>query len=186
MKKIIIASIVGGLIIFLWQFFSYAAGNLHGAVTQYTEKEQAIMDFLATQELPEGGYIMPSLPQSASQQEWEELMTKNEGKPWAMIQYYKEMKNNMVSNMIRGFSVNIILVFIFCLILAELRTLTFKKVLLSSLGVGLIIFLNSPYTNHIWFPMFDIRFHLLDAIVAWGLTGVWLGWYLTRGKAKSY
>ena len=38
MKKTVIAALVGGLIIFLWQFLSYALINFHKPAQQYTEK----------------------------------------------------------------------------------------------------------------------------------------------------
>jgi hypothetical protein len=33
---------------------------------------------------------------------------------------------------------------------------------------------------HIWYPMFDIRAYLIDAVVSWGLVGIWLGWWMNR------
>ena len=117
MKKIIIGSIVGGLIIFLWQFLSFAAINFHKPAQDYTEKQDVIMSFLNSQGLKEGGYIMPSVPEGTSSSDMEKAMKETDGKPWASIQYHNEAENtmnDMFMNMARGFLVNIVIVMLFC------------------------------------------------------------------------
>jgi hypothetical protein len=61
MKKSLIGAIVGGIIIFLWQFLSWALINFHKPAQQYTAKQDAVMTILNSN-LEEGGYIMPALP----------------------------------------------------------------------------------------------------------------------------
>ncbi len=186
MKKAIIASVVGGIILFIWQFLSWALIDFHQPAQQYTEKQGVILDVLASQQLPEGGYIMPSLPKTASEEEWKRMMTETEGKPWASVQYHHSRDNNMVMNMVRGFLINIITIFIFCWILFRLAAPTFQNIFLASLFTGLIIFLNVPYINFIWYQSHDIYAHLADAIVSWGLVGLWLGWFLSRGNRVQH
>ncbi|MBA2746127.1 MAG: hypothetical protein H0U44_07880 [Flavisolibacter sp.] len=182
MKKIIIGSLIGALIIFLWQFISFGAANLHEPAQAYTEKQTAILDFLAAQDLKEGGYIMPSLPRTASSDEWQAMMDKNSGQPWASIQYHNKLKTNMAGNMIRGFLVNVLIVFLFCWITGKMANMSMRNIVLAALAVGLIVFMNAPYTNHIWYEGFDTTIHLLDAVVSWGLVGLWLGWLMSRGQ----
>ncbi|MGZ5286056.1 MAG: hypothetical protein ACXWB9_02680 [Flavisolibacter sp.] len=185
MKKLLIGSIVGGLIIFIWQFISFAAINFHKPIQQYTDKEEAIMNFLNSQGLEEGGYFLPGMPEGISKEDYEAKMKKVVGKPWASLQYHKELENNMVMNMIRGFLVNVIAVYLFCWLVRRMNRPTFSTIMLSALVLGLIIFLNAPYINYIWFKSHDIWAHLLDYIVSWGLVGAWLGWWLTRGETKT-
>ena len=182
MNKIVIGSIVGGILIFLWQFLSWGAVNFHEPAQRYTDKQDAIMGFLNSQNLEEGGYIMPSLPKTASQEEWKTMMKETEGKPWASIQYHKEMKHNMTMNIIRALLVDILTVYLLCWILRRFNILTFTNVLIASLLTGLIVFLNAPYTHYIWYQDADIWAHLGDAVVSWGLVGLWLGWWLTRRR----
>ncbi|MFN2438738.1 MAG: hypothetical protein ABR503_06025, partial [Chitinophagaceae bacterium] len=176
MKKIIIAAIVGGIIIFLWQFLSWSLINLHRPAQQYTPKQEAIMNFLNSQQLEEGGYFMPGHPDNASTDEMKQYIKDSEGKPWASIQYHKAFNANMVMNMVRGLIVNIITVFLLCWILMRLATPSFGTILTASLFTGLIVFLNAPYTNFIWYEGFDIWGHLADAVVSWGACGLWLAW----------
>jgi len=62
MKKATIGSMVGALIIFLWQYLSFALINFHKPAQQYTDKQDAIMSFLDRQGLKDGGYFMPNIP----------------------------------------------------------------------------------------------------------------------------
>ena len=55
MKKSLIGAIVGGIIIFIWQFLSWTLINLHKPAQQYTEKQEAVMAVLNSN-LEEGGY----------------------------------------------------------------------------------------------------------------------------------
>jgi hypothetical protein len=180
MKKTLVASIVGGIIIFIWQFLSFALINFHKPAQNYTDKQDAIMNFLNTQQLPEGGYFLPNIPDNSTSAQREQAMKNAEGKPWAIVQYHHTLKNNMVMNMIRGLLVNIIIVFLFCWLLKKMAAPRFNTIVLSALAIGLIVFLNGPYTGAIWYESFDTWAHLADAIVSWGFVGLWLAWWLGR------
>lgn len=187
MKKIIIGSLVGALIIFLWQFLSFAAVNLHKPAQQYTEKQDAIMSFLNEQGLREGGYYMPTVPETASSEEMKAAMTATDGKPWARIEFHNKAENNtnaMIMNMIRGYLVNVVIVFLFCWFAGKITNPGFATILGGALAVGIISFLNQPYTLFIWYKTFDIWASFLDAIAMWGLAGIWLGWWLRRGRRQ--
>jgi hypothetical protein len=182
MKKIIIGSIVGGVLIFLWQFLSWGVGNFHRPVQNYTDKQDAIMSFLNSQNLEEGGYILPSLPRDAKPEDWEGMMKETEGKPWATIQYHKELNHDMAMRIVRALLVDILTVYLLCWLLRRFNVLTFTNILTASLVIGLIVFLNVPYTHSIWYEDHDTWISLLDAIASWGLVGLWLGWWLTRRR----
>jgi hypothetical protein len=187
MKKAIIGSLVGAIIIFIWQFLSFALINLHRPAQQYTDKQDVIMSFLNSQGLKEGGYIMPTSPETASNSEMEATMKAYDGKPWARIEYHNAAKNStnaMVMNMVRGFLVDFVMVLLFCWLIAKMVTPGFGTILTSALIVGVIAFLFEPYTENIWYKFFDIWAYFFDAIVAWGLTGLWLGWWLRRGRTQ--
>lgn len=186
MKKYLIGSLVGGLILFIWQFLSWSMINLHEPAQQYTPKQDALMNALTSQDLPQGGYIIPMPPPTATMDEWKEFMENAEGKPWASIQYHKVMKNDMGLRMLRGLITNFITVFLLCWIVTRLNTPSFSTILLACLFTGLIVFFNVPYTNFIWYENFDIWAHFIDAIVSWTLCGIWLGWWLRRNKRPVY
>jgi hypothetical protein len=75
-------------------------------------------------------------------------------------------------------------VFLFCWLIGKIANPGFGTVLGGALAVGMIAFLNEPYTGFIWYKSFDIWASFLDAILMWGLAGLWLGWYLRRGRPE--
>ena len=187
MKKAIIGSIVGALIIFLWQFLSFGFVTLHQSAQNYTDKQDAILSFLNSQGLKDGGYAMPGVPQGTSWSEMQKKMKDYDGKPYAMIQYHSTSNmsmNAMYMNMIRGFLVNFVIVLLFCWLVSRMTTPGFATIFFSALAVGMISFLNQPYTGDIWYKYFDIWAYFLDALIAWGVTGIWLGWYLRKEKPQ--
>jgi len=185
MKKILIGSIVGGLIIFIWQFISFAAVDLHKPAHQYTDKQGAISSFLNSQGLKEGGYLLPSVPEGTTWSDHDKAMQAAAGKPWMIIEYHQTMDTGMTMNMIRGFLVDGIAVFLLCWIISKMAAPSFGTIFGASLAVGIIAFLFGPYTNSIWYKWADIWAYLADAVVAWGLTGLWLGSYLRRGPTRA-
>jgi hypothetical protein len=184
MKKMIIGSLVGGIILFAWQFLTWGMLNLHEAQQKYTPKQDSVLAYLGTQFSEDAAYMMPTFPPGTSREDMEKQMKTTEGKPWAQVVYHKSMPgmNKMYMNMGRGLLVNILIMCMLCWLLLKINAPSFSTVFLGTLGAGLIVFLNAPYTMHIWYGSFDLMAHFVDALVAWGAAGLWLGWWLRRGK----
>jgi hypothetical protein len=179
MKKIIIGALVGGLIIFIWQTLSWAMLNLHHANQEYTPKQDSIMSYLNSQFSEDGSYLMPNYPRTETREEVEKQMDVNKGKPWAEIQYHKSLNVSMGGNIGRGLIVDIIMVALACWIFIRLPS-SFGTIFIASLLTGIIVFMNSPYTIHIWYQKADIMVHFWDAVISWGACGIWLGWWLKK------
>lgn len=175
MKKLLIGAIVGGLIIFICQFLSWMLLDLHRPAYGYTEQQDEIMDFLNSRFSDNGSYMLPNLPPGSNADMMEQYMRERYGKPWAVISYHKALDTNMTMNIIRVLVVNIVMIGLFCWILSRLSRPTFGTVFLASLFTGLIVFMNAPYTQFIWYETRDINASLIDAIAGWGLTGLLLG-----------
>jgi hypothetical protein len=182
MKKMIIGALVGGIILFAWQFLTWGVLNLHEAQQKYTPKQDSILAYLGTQFSEDGAYFMPNFAPGTSNEEMDKQMKANEGKPWAQVKYHKSMPgmNKMFMNMGRSLLVNIFIILLLCWLLTKIPAPAFSTVFFGSLGTGIIVFLNAPYTMHIWYGSFDLMAHFVDALVAWGVTGLWLGWWLRR------
>jgi hypothetical protein len=180
MKKLAIGSILGAIVIFIWQFLSFALLNLHNAATDYTPKQTEVLNYLNSQFNESGSYYMPRTPGNASSEEMEKAMADAKGKPWAIVSYHKSMDMSMGFNMFRGIVINIIMVALLCGIVSKLKDPTFGQIVLTSLAVGMIVFFNVPYTSHIWYEIFDLNAYLIDAIVGWGLVGVVVGMVYRR------
>ena len=183
MKKTIIGTVVGGIILFMWQFLSWTILDLHRPAQNYSPKQDSILTYLSTNLEKEGGYYLPGAPKGTSFEEMEKMAANNVGKPWASIQYHSSLEYNMGLSMARSFAVNVAIVWILIWFLGKFAKNNFTTTITASLLTGILVYLNAPYTGHIWYPMFDIRAYLIDFIVMWGVTGIWLGWWLNRKTA---
>ena len=180
MKKSIIAALIGGIILFFWQFLSWGLINLHYSQNSYTANQDEIYEFLRDK-LPEGEYFVPTIPQGATPEQREALTKKVTGQPWMQIKYHENWNMSMPMNMTRGMIIDIISVFLLIWILLKFRKLDLITAVLASLSIGLIGYFTGPYLNSIWFETNTIP-DLIDAVVQWGLVGLWLGFYLPRDK----
>ena len=179
MNKTLVASLVGAIFLWLWQFMSWSVLGIHESSMAYTDKQDSIMEALVASGIEDGDYFLPRVPNEASAQEREAYYNENLGKPWATISYRSSMENNMGMNMIRGFVVNAVAVFFLVWILMKIPDMTMGSTVTASIMVGLIGFLTINYIDAVWFETNSIPF-LIDAIASWGLVGIWLGWYLNR------
>jgi hypothetical protein len=184
MKKRIIASLVGGIIIFFWQFLSNAALDLHRPASQYTANQDSILNYLSTQ-LKEGKYFLPTTPAGASAEEMQQSMERSMGKPWAIIDYKESMSTNMGMNMTTGLIIDVIMVWLLISLLAKGNINTMGGILYTCVITGILSFLFFPYTNFIWYESPGIYIELLDAVACWGLCGLWLGYYLKEKQVNA-
>jgi len=182
MKKWVIGSLVGGIIIFAWQFLSWSLLGIHKDAIKYHPAQDSIINFLSSTMTEDGSYRLPTVKPGTPQKEHQEIMEKMEGKPWATIIYHKEAHFSMSRPIIRGFLVDLFLVFTLIYILTRAGIPTPVRIFAGSVAVGLFTFFWGPYTAHNWFdlPMDMIMGDLIDAIAAWGFCGLWLGWWLNR------
>ncbi|RVU26879.1 hypothetical protein EOJ36_02470 [Sandaracinomonas limnophila] len=182
MKKILLGALVGGLIFFLCQAASQMALNLHEPAQQYSASQDSILNYLSTHLKEGGGYMLPRPKNSANLEEVEAFTKSIQGKPWARISYYPTYKMNMGMSMVRSFLTDVLVVFLFLLLVNRFKFKTFGSIFISALFVGIIVFANSFYTLHVWYPSYEIRADLIDALASWGLCGLWLGWLIPDKK----
>lgn len=182
--KLFTGAIVGGIIIFIWQFLSWTVLDMHRPTQEYTPKQDSVLAYLNTQFDSSGGYFLPNLPKGASNEEMQKFEQDVIGKPWVQIFYHKTYDANMVVNILKAFITNVIVVLFFCWIISGFTSNSFGKTFLAALLTGLIISLYANYIIHIWYNTFDLEAHFIDNLVCWGATGIWLGWWLNRKPAR--
>ena len=182
MKKWLIGSLVGAIIVFVWQFMSWAVIELHLGEAKYTPAQDSVLSFLSSNLKEDGMYMLPTVAPGSSMDEGQKLGEAMNGKPWAIVTYKTSYKNDMVMPMIRGYLVDVVLIMLLIYVLTGGGTPGGMRIFLGSVAVGLITFLVGPYTTHNWFqtPTESYMGHLIDAVVAWALAGIWLGWWLKR------
>lgn len=174
MKKTILFSLLGGIILFAWQFISFAMPNLHKSSQSYTPLQDEILAAIKESGLKQGMYNLAQPDPSLKGEEMSAAMEKLEGQPWAILNYRESYSGSMTLNMIRGLIITILTSYIFLLLVRQQKDPKLLKRLGLGLGVGMISFFFVPYANFIWFKEPDIWAYLADGIVPWLALG-WLG-----------
>ncbi len=171
MKRKLLFSLIGAIVIFAWQFLSFAIPNFHKSAAAYSPTQDSILNMCQKQGLREGMYFLGQPDPSLSQAEQEVWMEKLEGKPWAVINYHETNSMSMAMNMTRGFLVCFVISFLLYWLFMQQKDQTLSNRLLLSLAVGMIGFFFVPYTNFIWYKTPDIFAHFADGIVPWLILG---------------
>lgn len=179
MKKQLVATVVGGLILFVWQFLSWAILQVHQSEFKYTPNQDPILEVLSQYLTEEGSYMIPGVPPGSSQSDEQALMEAHAGKPWAQVTYHRSFNTAMGTSMVRGLAVDLLAAWLLVWLLLKFERVNLVTALQASLVVGVIGYLTIPYLNSVWFETNSLG-HLVDAIVQWGLVGLWLGWWLPR------
>jgi hypothetical protein len=179
MKKQLIAAIVGGLIIFIWQFLSWTMLHIHDTNQKYTANQDAIIEALGQNLSEDGTYFMPNVAPGTTQEEAQAARDNYMGEPWAIVSYHSAFEMNMGMSMFRALITNMLAVFLLSWVLMKIPDLDMMNTVLASLGVGFVGFLTVTYLSSIWYTANTLP-ELLDTVVQWGLCGVWLGWFLNR------
>ena len=169
MKRKLLFSLIGAIIIFAWQFLSYAMPNFHKSASGYTPMQDSLLLMLEKQGLSEGMYLLGQPDPSLSQAEQQAAMEKLDSKPWAVINYHKTNSMSMVMPMIRGIMVCFVISFLLFWLFQQQKNPTLMNRVYLALAVGMIGFFFVPYTNFIWYKAPDIFAHFADAIVPWVL-----------------
>ena len=163
-KKLLLRSLAIAVIVFLWQFISHAAANLHGSSQQYLAKQDTIMAFLKSMDIQQGEYLLPQIDPNKpnpSMSDWEPLM----GKPWLFLRYYESRQNVMGISLLRGFITDWIFGLILLMVLSSFGPVNLKKSMGLCMAIAIMNFIVIPYTNHIWYPKADILVSLLDCVL---------------------
>lgn len=175
MKNRIIAVAVSGILLFLWQFLSFAALNLHGGETGYTDRQDTLLATLSTELVP-GNYL---LPQAAPGEDPQSFLANAHGQAWARIEYHAALDTGMAKPMLRSLTADLVAAALLVWLLLQLPVVTIGIAVRNSFAVGGIAFLTIPYLDSSWFDN-DSLPYLIDWAAQWGIVGLWLGWWMRR------
>lgn len=169
MRNHIIFSFVGAIVLFMYQFLSWAAINLHSDQQKYTPLEYELLQCFETSGLEPGMYAVgQGNPANGQEAMWAEWTENFKGKPWAVINYIESNDmDDMVGNMSRSLLVNLFAAALLFFILSKTNVSGLKDTSILLIGMGLLAFITEPYTYSIWYKMPGMKAHLIDAIVPW-------------------
>ena len=187
MKKWLVGSVVGAILLFAWQYLSWAAAGLHDKEFKYVSNQDQLMSSLTSSLKEDGQYMLPQAAPGASKEEKMKVMEQMSGKPYAIISYKSEYKADMITPMVRGIFVDLIIVLLLIFLLGRMTTITFGSTWMGSLAVGFVGWLWHPYTQNIWFqtPIEVVTGALMDWFIAYSILGLWLGFWLPRHTATQ-
>jgi len=182
MKKWLVGSLVGAILLFAWQTVAWTVANLHSKEYRYVSSQDQIMTTLSSAIKEDGQYVLPQAAPGSSYQEKQKHMEQINGKPVATITYISAYKTDMVTPIIRNFVVDIVMLIILIFLLSRMATLSFGSVWMCTLAIGFVAWLWYPYTQNIWFqtPIEIVTGALMDWFVGYSLVGLWLGFWLPR------
>jgi hypothetical protein len=183
MKRKLLFTLIGAIIIFVWQFLSFAMPNLHKSSQRYTTAQDSILQKIEQLGVPEGMYVLGQPDPSLSMEQQKEAMKSFESKPWAVLNYHKSNTTSMAMPMIRGFLVCLVTAYMLFWIFLQQKEPTLMKRILVSLFIGLIGFFYLPYTSFIWYKAPDIFAYFADGIVPWLILG-FIGHKMALVKAQ--
>ncbi len=185
MKKLIIGSLVGAILLFGWQAVAHMFMHHHDASYQQVSNENEVMTALNAGIKKEGQYMVPGMDMNGTDEQLQQYDTKMKGRPWAMITYHPVYENDMAMSSFRSFVTAFLCVMIFIGIIGK-NPGSFMTIFFKAVGLGLLAFLFVWYNQNIWMqtPWEVIKGELIDLLVAWGLCGLWLGWYLNTGPTE--
>ena len=180
MKKLIIGALVGSLIVFGWQTLSWTMLQLHEPEYKQVANQNEVITSLSNQFSEDGQYMIPRPNTGASTEERDKFMKDHAGKPMAVVNYHKANNTDMTMNIMRGFLTTLVALLLICWVLIKQSPSSFGTTFMSCLFIGIAGYLFIPYSGFIWFQTPGAMTHLIDVIVAYGVCGLWLGWWLNR------
>lgn len=168
MKNHIIFTIVGSIVLFMWQFMSWAAINFHKEQQQYTPIEAEVLQAIADTGLEPGMYALGQGDSTGGEEaKWNDWAKNFQGKPWGVLNYQASNDNVMSENMMRSYLVNVVAAFLLFFMLSKTSVSGLKDTSILLIGMGIVGFIVEPYTYSIWYKIPGMTGHLIDAIVPW-------------------
>lgn len=193
MKKFIIGSLVGTVIIFVWSFLSWGVLPVHVHSFNYTPKQDSVLNLLNRALPTSGAYMLPMADnrlvesltsgyKAASEKSMQDMV----GKPNAIIFFTRQTPAMDPMQIIKGIIIDLLAVIsaVIILLLARDRLRTFFMRWWVIMLIGFIVALNSYMLDWNWmgFPWHFIKREIVDVFAEWCLCGIWLAWYFRPAK----
>jgi hypothetical protein len=183
MKKTLIFAFVAGTVLFMWQFLSFAAINLHEADQRYHPMQDSILADLAAYGLDDAGYMLGQPAPDATNEQRAEFMEARSGQPWAHVVWHPAQDTDMLKPLLRGFSSNVLIAGLLFWLLGQVRNMGPARGAAVTLVLAYIGYTYFIYSDHVWYDIPDHVVHLVDTVVPWTLIGALGGWMHARSHA---
>ncbi len=190
MIRVLTASIVGGIVVFLWGAISHMVLGLgeKGMSMEKLPGEQAILTTLS-ENIPETGiYFVPGMDPTItdSQRQWDDAMERmNKGPVAFMVVTREGYEGNMAMQMVWEAVSSAAAALIVSIVLLAMRGPYLFRVLVVA-GFGVFAWLSYGASEVIWydFPEAYGVAQLIDQFVGWALAGLFMA-AIVRSRCAS-
>lgn len=183
MKKILIGAIIGSLLFFMFQAAMWMSG-MNEDFASYTGKQTEIMTTLNQHLTEDGLYVIPMADpeQNLSEEERENIMAANVGKPWTMIFYHTSMRNMDAGYILNGLLYAFFACLITSLVLYHGGFYSFHTRYLTALAFAAFALFQGALNNMNWweFPWSFIQPQVMDLTIGWGIASIWLAYFVKK------
>jgi hypothetical protein len=187
MKKLIIATLLSTVLMFVWNAISWMILPVHKESFKYSPNQAAVVECLAANLTEDGMYHLPYAdPQAPDFNTQNQTVKENAvGKPWAMIVYGKSMPGMSVPQFLYGILYYLIMSFLGAVILmaaGDKLTNFFQRLWLVML-IPIIVVLDTSLESMNWMnmPFHFEKGNIIDEFVSWFLGGSVLAFFVKKG-----
>lgn len=190
MKKLIIGTLVGGIIIFVWSALSWVILPTHYNSYKFNPNQDAILQMLKDQNTESGVYALPAIDDrnikhgtTEYQKAMEDMNKTSVGKPWAMLLYQQSYEGESGGTFAKGIFYDLIIAFAFCMVVSMAGAgSSFGTRFGLCLVIGLAFIARGPLTAMNWqgYPMHFFSGEIIDTVVETIFTGAFISWLYGR------
>jgi len=190
MKQLLIGSLIGGIILFIWSWLAWTLVPIHIGTIQNIDNEEAVITAMSINMDKKGVYVFPAMPESHDQAAVEEFNQKYQQGPVGMIFYDPQGGDPMPpSQIILGIIIDIIAAFLAGWFLsrstAAAANYLGRVIYIGMLGV--FVTLLSHIVNWDWmnYPLDYTTAWSLDTIIGWILAGLGIAAIINIPKTEA-
>lgn len=196
MKKLLLASLAGGFVLFAWGFLAWTALPLHDASYRPLPNDDQIIPTLQSNIPEEGLYYFPGMPEETPEMSAEERkanmntwMEKHKQGPIGMIVFHPQGQDPMmIGQFVWGLIIFIIAAFIAAWLLSRSSAVAGsymnRVVYCGVLGVFVSFVSYISNMNWLYMPMDHTTAMVADTIISWLLAGLAIGAIVKAPKTE--
>jgi hypothetical protein len=187
MKKIFIAGLVGGVILFVWGFLAWVLLPLHTNSIKTLSNEEAVIAALNAGSPAKAVYMFPAQPPKAQVAETEAWIKRMEKGPTGMVVFDPGgMSMMMPLQMVIGFINGVLSVMLAAWLLSRSTAANgsyFSRVAFCGM-LGIFISLSAHVVQWNWmnYPFDYMSGVVVDTVIAWTLVGLGVGKIIKGGS----